>query len=179
MGWEIHGGTADLQQPLGEPVIGGCAAAGQAPAGEHHVVRMRHLAVAAAVHDRKRVLMMWRHRFITDTWAWDLPMGLIEEDETPEQAAVREAKEETGWRVGSVKPLVYGQSANGITDPEHHVFRADAAIFAGPPTKKNESDRIDWIPLANVRGMIDRREVVSSGSLIGLLYLLLDEATAG
>jgi hypothetical protein len=25
----------------------------------------------------------------------------------------------------------------------------------------------------------DRREIVSSGSLIGLLYLLLDEATAG
>jgi hypothetical protein len=27
-----------------------------------------------------------------------------------------------------------------------------------------------------VRGMIDRREVVSSGSLVGLLYLLMDEA---
>lgn len=27
--------------------------------------------------------------------------------------------------------------------------------------------------------MIDRREIVSSGSLVGLLYLLLDEATQG
>lgn len=27
--------------------------------------------------------------------------------------------------------------------------------------------------------MIDRREIVSSGSLVGLLYLLLDELTHG
>ncbi len=46
----------------------------------------------------------------------------------------------------------------------------------GPPTEKNESDRVEWIPLADVRGMIDRREIVSSGSLVGLLYVLMDEA---
>jgi len=27
-----------------------------------------------------------------------------------------------------------------------------------------------------MRGMIDRREIVSSGSLVGLLYVLMDEA---
>lgn len=35
----------------------------------------------------RQVLMMWRHRFITDSWAWELPMGLVEEGETPEEAA--------------------------------------------------------------------------------------------
>lgn len=39
----------------------------------------------------------------------------------------------------------------------------------GPPTEKNASDRIEWIPLDRVRGMIDRREIVSGGSLVGLL----------
>lgn len=50
---------------------------------EHHVVRLRHLAVAAVVNEQREVLMMWRHRFITDSWAWELPMGLVEEGETP------------------------------------------------------------------------------------------------
>lgn len=31
-------------------------------------------------------------------------------------------------------------------------------------------------PLANVREMIDRQEIVSSGSLVGLLYVLMDES---
>ncbi|MFD3572292.1 NUDIX hydrolase [Streptomyces sp. NPDC058644] len=143
---------------------------------EHHVVRMRHLAVAAVVNDRREVLMMWRHRFITDKWAWELPMGLIEEDESPEEAAAREVEEETGWRPGPIKPLIYAEPANGITDSEHFVFRADGATYVGEPTEKNESDRVEWIPLDQVRSMIDRREIVSSGSLVGLLYVLMDES---
>jgi 8-oxo-dGTP pyrophosphatase MutT (NUDIX family) len=178
MQWQIHGERpiyenswvnlwlVDVQQPDGRR-------------WEHHVVKLRHLAVATVVDDQKRVLMMWRHRFITDTWAWELPMGLIEDGETPEQAAIREVEEETGWRVKAVEPLIYGQPANGITDSEHFVFRAEAGTYVGPPTEVNETDRIEWIPIADIRGMIDRREIVSSGSLIGLLYLLLDEATKG
>lgn len=61
---------------------------------EHHVVKMRHLAVV--VNKRREVLMMWRHRFITDAWAWELPMGLIEEGETPAEAAAREVLEGEG-----------------------------------------------------------------------------------
>ncbi|MFI1015291.1 NUDIX hydrolase [Streptomyces sp. NPDC020965] len=175
MRWTVHGERqiyenpwvnlwlADVQQPDGHRL-------------EHHVVRMRHLAVAVVVDDRRRVLMMWRHRFITDTWGWELPMGLIEPGETPARTAVREVEEETGWRIGAVRPLVYAQSANGITDSEHHVFRADGAVHIGPPTELNESDRIEWISVDKIRGMIDRREIVSGGSLLGLLYLLLDDA---
>ncbi len=44
----------------------------------------------------------------------------------------REVEEETGWRVDGMKPLVYAQPANGITDSEHYVFRADGATWAGP-----------------------------------------------
>jgi 8-oxo-dGTP pyrophosphatase MutT (NUDIX family) len=133
------------------------------------------LAVAAVVNDRREVLMMWRHRFITDAWAWELPMGLIEDSESPDEAAAREVLEETGWQPGPMKTLIYAEPANGITDSQHYVFRSDGATYVGPPTEKNESDRIEWIPLADVRGMIDRREVVSSGSLVGLLYLLMDD----
>ncbi|MET7453755.1 NUDIX hydrolase [Streptomyces sp. NPDC005574] len=176
MEWKTHG----ERQIYTNPWVNLCLVDVQQPDGrrwEYHVVRLRHLAVAAVVNDRQEVLMMWRHRFITDSWAWELPMGLVEEGETPEEAAAREVLEETGWRPGPIKPLIYAEPANGITDSQHHVFRADGATYEGPPTEKNESDRIEWIPLSEIRGMIDRREIVSSGSLVGLLYVLMDEAT--
>ncbi|MFH9549162.1 NUDIX hydrolase [Streptomyces sp. NPDC017435] len=175
MEWKTHG----ERQIYTNPWVNLCLVDVQQPDGrrwEYHVVRLRHLAVAAVVNDRQEVLMMWRHRFITDSWAWELPMGLVEEGETPEEAAAREVLEETGWRPGPIKPLIYAEPANGITDSQHHVFRGDGATYEGPPTEKNESDRIEWIPLSEIRGMIDRREIVSSGSLVGLLYVLMDEA---
>ena len=141
---------------------------------EYHVVRMRHLSAVAVVDDRQRVLMLLRHRFVTDTWAWELPMGLVDEGETPEEAAAREVEEETGWRPGPLTPIVYSQPANGITDSEHFLFRAEEATYIGEPTELNESDCVEWIPMADIRGMIDRREVVSSASLVALMYVLLD-----
>ncbi|KIZ19275.1 MULTISPECIES: NUDIX domain-containing protein [Streptomyces] len=175
MQWKTYG----ERQIYTNPWVNLCLVDVEQPDGrrwEHHVVRLRHLAVAAVVNDQREVLMMWRHRFITDSWAWELPMGLIEEGESPEAAAAREVEEETGWRPGPMKPLIYAEPANGITDSQHYVFRADGATHIGAPTEKNESDRIEWIPLDRVRAMIDRREIVSSGSLVGLLYVLMDES---
>ncbi len=141
---------------------------------EHHVLRLRSLAAAVVLDDRQRVLVLWRHRFIPDMWGWEIPMGLIEEGEAPEHAAAREVEEETGWRPCALRQLVYAQPANGITDSEHFVFRADGAEYVGPPTELNESDRVEWVPLTEIRGMIDRREIFSSASLLGLMYVLLD-----
>ncbi|MGB8939048.1 MAG: NUDIX hydrolase [Streptomyces sp.] len=175
MEWKTHG----ERQVYTNKWVNLCLVDVQQPDGrrwEYHVVRLRHLAVAAVVNDHQEVLMMWRHRFITSSWAWELPMGLVEEGETPEEAAGREVLEETGYRAGPIKPLVYAEPANGITDSQHHVFHINGASYAGPPTEKNESDRIEWIPLSEIRGMIDRKEIVSSASLVALLYLLMDES---
>ena len=43
---------------------------------EHHVIRMRHLAVVGVVNEAHEVLLVWRHRFVTNTWAWELPSFL-------------------------------------------------------------------------------------------------------
>ncbi|UCM90052.1 NUDIX hydrolase [Streptomyces marincola] len=139
----------------------------------YDIVRLRDLAVVAAVAGGERVLMMWRHRFVTDTWAWELPMGLVEDGESPADAAARELLEETGHRAGTLRELVYAQPAAGITDTQHFVFRTDDARLIGAPTERNESDRLEWIALADLPGMIERREIVSSATLVGVMALLL------
>jgi 8-oxo-dGTP pyrophosphatase MutT (NUDIX family) len=51
---------------------------------------------AAIFDDAGQILLMKR----VDNRKWCLPCGLVEAGESPEQAAVREAKEETGLEVG-------------------------------------------------------------------------------
>jgi 8-oxo-dGTP pyrophosphatase MutT (NUDIX family) len=147
---------------------------------EQHVVRMaRPVAGAAVVRERGEVLLIWRHRHVTGTWGWEIPMGRVEEGESPGQAAVREVEEETGWRPGPVRLLVASQPSNGSVDSVHYLFSADGARYAGPPSDLTEADRIEWVPLAEVPGLIDRGELVSGPTLIALLYLLMARQPPG
>lgn len=61
------------------------------------------IAAAIIVHDGKVLLV--KRRVSEGTLSWQFPAGAIESGESPEQAAVREAKEETGLTVISTKIL--------------------------------------------------------------------------
>src|ERR1035437_8223803 len=66
---------------------------------DHHVLRMPAFASGTVVHDPARgLLLLWRHRVITDSWGWEIPAGRIDPGESPAEAAARETLEETGWR---------------------------------------------------------------------------------
>jgi 8-oxo-dGTP pyrophosphatase MutT (NUDIX family) len=144
---------------------------------EQHVVRMaRPVAATVVVDDRDRVLLMWRHRHVTDTWGWEIPAGRIEEGESPEEAAVRETEEETGWRPGPLRPIVISQPSSGSVDSRHFLFRADGAEHVGPPTDITEAEQVEWVPLQDIRGLIADGEIVNGPTLIGLLHVLSDPA---
>ncbi|MDH2424040.1 NUDIX hydrolase [Sphaerisporangium sp. TRM90804] len=144
------------------------------PDGRHLGHRLIHApsGAGAVVLDERRVLMLWRHRFITDSWGWEIPAGRIEPGEQPIAAAGREVEEETGWRPGPLRPLLYVQPSNGISTAADHIFRADAATQVGPPADVHESERIDWIPLSRVRPLIDARQIVCGTTIASLLYVL-------
>lgn len=137
----------------------------------HHAVRVGPSAGTVVVVD-KRVLLLWRHRFITDTWGFEIPAGKAEEDEPPDRAAAREVEEETGWRPGPLRSLLYLQPTPGITDSRHYVFTADSARWIGPPTDTTEAERVVWVPLAEVRTLIDQQRLVSGSTMAALLYVL-------
>jgi 8-oxo-dGTP pyrophosphatase MutT (NUDIX family) len=90
---------------------------------EHHVVRYPAPAAGVVVFDPARgVLLLWRHRFITDTWGWEVPAGKVDTGETPEQGAAREVLEETGWRPGPLRHLASYHPTNGVADQTFHLF---------------------------------------------------------
>jgi 8-oxo-dGTP pyrophosphatase MutT (NUDIX family) len=141
---------------------------------DHRLIRTLPGAGAVVLDDQRRVLLIWRHRFITDSWGWEIPMGRLDPGEEPMAAAAREVEEETGWRPGPLRPLIYSQPTNGISDSRHHIFRADEATYIGPPTEGWESERIDWVPLTDIRQLIDKRDIVGGTTMAALLYLLTD-----
>lgn len=141
---------------------------------EHHVVRLFRVAVAAIIDDEDRVLMLWRYRFVPGRFGWELPGGIIEDGEQSTETAAREAEEETGWRpIGPLRHLLTFQPIVGMVDSPHELFTGHGAQQVSvPPADGEEAGRVEWIPLAEVPGMIERDELLGAGTLVALLHLL-------
>ncbi|MEV7370501.1 NUDIX domain-containing protein [Streptomyces sp. NPDC090301] len=138
---------------------------------DHYLIRLRPVAVATAVNEADEVLMLWRHRFITDSWGWELAAGVVEDGEAIEAAAAREMEEETGWRPGPLRHLLTVEPSNGLTDARHHLYWAETATYTGPPEDAFESSRRAWVPLKQVPDMIARGEIPAANMAAGLLML--------
>lgn len=138
---------------------------------DHTVIRLRPVAVATVVNEANEVLLLWRHRFITDRWGWELPSGGTGEVEDPAAAAAREFEEETGWRPGPMRPLLAMDPMPGISTSHHQVFWSDQAEHVGDPEDGFESTRREWVPLEKVPELVARGEIRSANAVAALLML--------
>jgi 8-oxo-dGTP pyrophosphatase MutT (NUDIX family) len=183
MEWTVHGERSiyesdwvnlrmvDIEVPGGERF-------------EHHVVRMPLPAAGVVIFDPERgVLLLWRHRFITDTWGWEIPGGRAEEGEDLEACASREGLEETGWQPGPLRHLTTFFPANGVSDLAFSIYLADGATYVGEPSDPSESERITWVPVDKVRRALTSGRVSDGMAVAGLCYALamghLDGGPAG
>ncbi|KOX17016.1 NUDIX hydrolase [Nocardiopsis sp. NRRL B-16309] len=169
--WVVHGESTLYDNPwvrLGKADV-------TTPSGrrfEHHTVTLPSAAVIAILdHPGEHVLMSYRHRFVPGVWGWELPGGLLDPAETPEQTAVREALEETGHRVGSVEHVATFEPMIGTVRSPHHVFVGRGAELVADPTEFDECI-YEWVSLAKVRSLIAEGRVQSSGTLVALLHIL-------
>jgi 8-oxo-dGTP pyrophosphatase MutT (NUDIX family) len=126
---------------------------------DHHVVRMPHSAVGTIVADPGRgVLLLRRHRFITDTWGWEIPAGRVDPGETLEQAAERECVEETGWRPLGLGRLGFSHPTNGLIDQRFVYFVAAHAEHVGE-FDRTETESVAWFPPEDVRALVEQGEM--------------------
>lgn len=146
---------------------------------EHHVVRMQRVAVATVLnHDADHLLMLRRHRFIDDSWGWEVPVGIVEPGEPSVMTAAREVEEETGWRPDQLTRLLHFQPAIGIADTPHELFFTIGAEHVGDPLDLTEADEIAWIPVENLLGMVGHGGIRDGATLIAVLHLLASRGAA-
>jgi 8-oxo-dGTP pyrophosphatase MutT (NUDIX family) len=148
----------------------------EVPGGErywHHVIRLNRAAIMVLLDNRDQVLMLWRHRFVPDRWGWELPGGMVDTDEEPADAAIRELGEETGYRAESVEHLITFQALPGIAASEHFAFIGRNPEQVGDPTDLSEAALVEWVPLESVARMIETGDIWDAESLVALSRVLM------
>lgn len=148
----------------------------QAPNGErweYHVVHLARIAIALIVNERDEALMLWRYRFATKQWGYELLGGLVDDGEDSAATAAREAAEESGWQpIGEGEHLVSFEPLPGQVTAPMDIYLWKGATHIGDPTDTEEVGRVEWVPLSRVNELAQRQELLGSGTLVALLYYL-------
>lgn len=140
--------------------------------GERRVVRLNRVAVGMVLDEQERVLMTWRHRFISDAFGWEVPAAQVEPEEHAAASAVRAVEEDTGWRPASpMWHLLTFQPVAGTVDAPHEVYLAEGAEPFPGAARGHPHQPVQWISLAAVPSLIERAQITDAASLVGLLYL--------
>jgi 8-oxo-dGTP pyrophosphatase MutT (NUDIX family) len=176
MRWTVHGERNLYESEwvtlaLTDVEIPDCGPAHPSRRFDHHVIRMASPAAGVVVYDHDRgILLLWRHRFITNTWGWEVPAGKVDPGETPEVAAAREVREESGWNPGALTHLASYAPASGVGDHRYELFYAKGADRIGEPTDPSEAERIEWLSPDQVREEISAGRIDNGLTLTALLW---------
>ena len=97
------------------------------PRGDAYTMRCSDWCNVVAVTPDDELVMVWQYRFGTDAMSLEIPGGVIDPGESPEVAAARELREETGYVADALEPLVVVEANPAMQNNRCFTFLARGA----------------------------------------------------
>ena len=105
--------------------------------------------------DDEKILLNKEYRMSVGGFVYNFPAGLIDDGETPEQAARRELKEETGLNIIQIEDQLFDSySAIGFSNETNAVIIGKAEGTFAPSTSTLEEIYAGWYTKAEVRELL-------------------------
>ncbi len=102
------------------------------------------------------ILFVWQYRFGTDAVSLEIPGGVIDAGETPESAARRELREETGYDADSFELVSVVEPNPALQGNRCYTFFARGARPVGPTAFDELEDlELELVPKGDVASLID------------------------
>ncbi len=73
---------------------------------------------------KEKIALLKEYRYPVSSWQWEIPGGIVDPGETPEHAAVRELREETGFLCDEITPLGGVYTSFGSSNEKINLFLA-------------------------------------------------------
>jgi len=115
-----------------------------------------------------------------DPWLMEIVAGMIDTDESPEEVAIREAREEAGLELSKLSLISHYLASPGASTEEVYIYFAetDLSRIGGHfgLAEENEDIRAVTVPAEEAFDMMERRVIKNALSIIGLQWLKLHRA---
>jgi 8-oxo-dGTP pyrophosphatase MutT (NUDIX family) len=110
--------------------------------GIYGVVHFKNRAIGVLPVDADgAVWLVGQYRYTLDQYSWEIPEGGGPFDETPEETAHRELREETGLVAGRLEFLLCAHLSNSVSDEVAYLFRASELVHG--PSAPEGSERLE------------------------------------
>ena len=111
----------------------------------------------------------------------EIVAGIIDKGESPEEAAIRECKEETGCSVHKLKKIFSYYPAPGSSQSYYHFYFAEVESFEGERILGVEDEGEDILvrsySINEVKTMLKEGEIINGVTLIALQWFCLNYIT--
>lgn len=116
----------------------------------------------------------------TSPWLLELVAGMVEEGESPEQVAIREAQEESGCVVDKLLPVCQYWVSPGGSSERLHVFCAavDSTVMGGiyGLQEEHEDIKVHVLPCETAFNAVRSGRINNAATIIALQWLQLNYA---
>ncbi len=113
--------------------------------GEYHYVHTNGSTLVIPVLPSKKILLVNQYRYLIDEEALEFPCGVLEENLTPDENALKELREETGYTAHEIIYVGKFIPYSGVSDEISYVFIArDLSVNPLPPDETEEFELVEF-----------------------------------
>ena len=121
--------------------------------------------------DEDNVVLVRQYRYVFgEDHRWEMPTGGMKAGETPEQAAVRELREECGYAADRLDWVSTYYTSKSVCDETAHLFLGYDLTPAALPPDDTEFLEIATFPFQTVLEMVKRSEIRDGMTVIAVLH---------
>jgi ADP-ribose pyrophosphatase len=136
------------------------------------VVEHKPAVVILAENDEERVALVRQHRYAAGETLFELPAGIVESGEDFQESAVRELREEVGWKPARIEKIAEFYTSPGFTDEIIAMFYATDLSMDRLPLDEDEILVAGFASREEIEEMMRDGSIKDCKTLFGLQWWL-------
>ncbi len=114
------------------------------------------------------VALVKQYRYVYGKEIYEIPAGKIDVGEKPENAALRELEEESGYRAKDAQRLLEIYPSPGYTDEIIHIYLVENAEYVGEKPDEGEFLQCEFKPFAEVLKLIESGDICDAKTVAAI-----------
>ncbi|AWB10041.1 ADP-ribose pyrophosphatase [Thermodesulfobium acidiphilum] len=135
------------------------------------VVEFSNAVGIIALPNKEEILLVEQFRYAPHEKLLEIPAGKLNPGESPEDGAVRELIEETGYRAKSVKRIFSMYTTPGFTDEYMHIMVCEDLEYVGADPDEDELINVVKFNIKELEKMVLEGKIKDAKTVLAVLYL--------